>query len=101
MNVAVMGPVAVACTIWATYNASSWSYALLNFVVFFVIAGLCCMWTFTEYYLHRFSRHGEHFLDPEGTDDGDTLVELFSGHLSHHVFMNQARRIVISLPTYL
>lgn len=58
------------------------------------------MWSFTEYYLHRFSRHGEHFLDPNGVDDGETLVELFSGHLSHHVFMNQEKRIVIGLVTY-
>lgn len=100
LNLMVMLPISAACTAYATYKADSWNYALFNFAMFFVVLGLCCMWTFTEYYLHRFDRHGEHFLDPEGTDDGDTLVELFAGHLSHHVFMNQERRIVISLKTY-
>lgn len=101
LNLVVLTPFCIGCVAWATYNASSYLSALFNFLVFFVLIGVCCTWTFTEYYLHRFSRHGEHFLDPEGTDDGDTLVELFSGHLSHHVFMNQARRIVIGLPTYI
>jgi len=95
-----MLPISVACTAFAAYKADTWNSALFNFAVFYVGFGLCLMWTFTEYYLHRFSRHEEHFLDPEGTEDGDKLVELFAGHLSHHVFMNQARRIVISLKTY-
>jgi len=100
MNVAVMLPICAACTTYAAYKADAWQYALFNFMVFFVFFGVCLTWTFTEYYLHRFSRHGEHFLDPEGTEDGETLVDLFSGHLSHHVFMNQSRRIVIGLKTY-
>jgi hypothetical protein len=59
-----------------------------NSVVYFGFLGLGCCWTFTEYYLHRFSRHAECFLDPEAEADPNHLESIFKGHLSHHVFMN-------------
>lgn len=81
-------------------HSTSLSQILLNFLGFYIFGGVMLMWTFTEYYFHT-SKHGEHSLNPEGEGEGDYLVEIFSGHLSHHVFMNQKYRIAIGLSTYL
>jgi uncharacterized membrane protein SpoIIM required for sporulation len=75
--------------IGTSYNLSeTFNEFAFNFVVYFLLLGLFFFWTFTEYYMHRFSRHAENFLDPEGEADPDHLESIFKGHLSHHVFMN-------------
>jgi hypothetical protein len=70
------------------YTSSDLNEFAYNFMMYFVVLGVACMWTVTEYVMHRFSRHGENFLDPEGPADPDYLESIFKGHLSHHVFMN-------------
>jgi len=66
-----MMPIITALVTYAVNQSATWNEAFFNFSVFFVILGVTCFWTITEYYFHRFSRHGEHFLDPNGEDDGD------------------------------
>ena len=59
------------------------------------------MWTFIEYYFHRFLLHTELNLDPTKEADGEKNALMFTKHIHHHVFMNQRHRIVIGvLETY-
>ena len=53
------------------------------------------MWTYIEYYAHRFLLHNELKLDPSKEADGDKLARIFTVHIHHHVFMNQRHRMVI------
>lgn len=62
--------------------------------------GLFFVWTYTEYYQHRFVLHREDKLDPEAEAIPDLLEEVFSKHIHHHVFMNQWNRIAIELKSY-
>ena len=58
-----------------------------SFAVFFT-CGLMVVWTYTEYYHHRFVLHRESELDPEAEAIPDLLESVFSKHIHHHVFMN-------------
>lgn len=62
--------------------------------------GAALAWTFIEYKEHRFTLHQEVYLDLDGPNDGEHLAKIFSRHLHHHVFMNQAKRIVQDIETY-
>ena len=61
--------------------------------------GTLLMWTFVEYFFHRFLLHRELHLDDNEKADPDYLAKIFSKHIYHHVFMNQRYRIVQSLYT--
>lgn len=71
-----------------------------DFVFYFLLLGVCLIWTFVEYREHRFRLHAEAYLDPEGPADGEHLAKIFQGHLAHHVFMNQQYRIALSFKAY-
>ena len=68
------------------------------FMTYF-FGGLVIVWTFTEYFYHRFLFHKEGEVDPEGKADPDFLEQIFASHLHHHVFMNQWNLIGIRLDT--
>lgn len=88
--------------IWLAWRASTnLNEFLISFATYFVILGVVCFWTATEYFYHRFSRHGENRMDPEGPADPDYMESIFRGHLGHHVFMNQKYRIVQSQKDYI
>ena len=75
-------------------------HQFLRYASIYITGGLCGIWTFTEYYYHRFLLHREGELDPNGEADPDLLEEIFSSHIHHHVFMNQKNRIAIELDYY-
>ena len=86
-NVSLMVPVTILYLALAYYLSDSQKEFWFNFLVFFV-GGVGLMWTFTEYYAHRFALHRELNLDPDAPADGNRLARLFSSHLHHHVFIN-------------
>ena len=101
-NVKVIGAVIVAMI----YTSYIYSESLHDFVSKFVpcfVLGFSVMWTYLEYFQHRFILHQELNLDPNepwteaaGVRNGDN----FGRHIHHHVFMNQKNRIVLSLSLY-
>ena len=60
----------------------------LTYLVWYFLPGVAFMWTFTEYYFHRFELHQELNLKDDEPANGKHLAELFSRHIHHHVFMN-------------
>ena len=71
----------------------------IKYMTTYFLGGLLIVWTFTEYFYHRFMFHREVGLDPEAEADPDFLEEIFVSHIHHHVFMNQWSRIGIRLDT--
>ena len=80
-------------------SQSTYSEFLLNFLVVMTFSMLL-MWTFLEYFFHRFLLHKETYLDDDKEADPKVLMEIFSKHVQHHVFMNQRYRIVQPIGTY-
>ena len=54
----------------------------------YFLPGLAFMWTFTEYYTHRFELHKELNLKDNEPAEPNVLRNLFINHIHHHVFMN-------------
>lgn len=78
----------------STLEQFAWNVPL----IFLFGSGLA--WTFIEYYFHRFDLHTEVNLDESKKADPDQLVNIFSRHVHHHVFMNQRLRIVLDSKSY-
>lgn len=98
-NCKVILPIIFAYILAAYYLCDDLHHFLKQMSIYFV-GGLVIIWTFTEYYYHRFLLHREGELDPNADADPDLLEEIFSSHIHHHVFMNQKRRIAIELDFY-
>jgi hypothetical protein len=58
------------------------------------VGGFFILWHSTEYFAHRFLLHREVLLKENEEVGPDRLMQLFSAHLHHHVFINQWYRIV-------
>jgi hypothetical protein len=58
------------------------------------------IWTFSEYFAHRFLLHRELNLDLDAPADGKYNAEMFSLHVHHHVFLNQKNRVALAFPEY-
>lgn len=58
------------------------------------------LWTFMEYYIHRFVLHGELNHDEKAQANPKIIENCFERHFKHHVFMNQRYRIVQRLNGY-
>ena len=60
--------------------------------------GVVGLWTFMEYFQHRFVLHTDARLDPNEPYTeavGERNARLFTKHIHHHVFMNQRNRIPV------
>ena len=60
----------------------------VNDAIIYFFGGIIFMWTFTEYFVHRFVLHKELNVDPNDETDPEKNAEYFAWHIHHHVFMN-------------
>lgn len=81
--------------IGVAFQMSETCKQFLRYVSIYFGLGLFFIWTFTEYYYHRFILHRENEIDPDGEPTPELNVFIFSRHIHHHVFMNQWYRIPI------
>ena len=98
-NIRAVLPVALLCLVLTWFATETATEFAINVVVVGG-AGVVIVWTFFEYFFHRFVLHRELTLDPDRPADPDHLAKIFSAHLHHHVFMNQRHRIALPLWLY-
>ena len=75
------------CLLKVYIDCSTLSEFLWKLPLQFVL-GTLLMWTFVEYFFHRFMLHRELHLDDNEKADPEFLAKIFSKHIYHHVFMN-------------
>ena len=95
----MIGPWITFCMYMAFLDLSLEQFAF-NLLIYFGF-GTIIAWTFIEYYFHRFELHTEVHLDETKPSDPQQLVNIFSKHVHHHVFMNQRYRIVLDTKSYI
>lgn len=72
---------------------------LKNFLFLFPVS-FGFIWTFIEYYTHRFKLHKEQQITKDEPENPERNARIFESHLHHHVFMNQKFRIAQDLDRY-
>jgi hypothetical protein len=78
------------------HNITLRIFHYLILFIFYVII-IAFLWSFIEYYFHRFLLHPESSKDFPENPQPEQLMKMFKGHLMHHTFINQKNRISLNV----